>query len=53
MKASQDILAFLLKKNLELAGLEAQGQAITPPGLPAFVEKPDQFITKDCVCVAG
>ena len=53
MKPKEDILAFLLKKNLELAELEAKGKAITPPGLPACVEKPEQFITKDCVEVSG
>ncbi len=49
MKSDEDILAFLLKLNLELAAKEAKGETITPPGLPAFVEKPKEFITKDCV----
>jgi len=51
MKASEDILAFLLKLNLELADKEAKGEAITPPGLPAFVPKPADFVSKDCVGV--
>jgi SAM-dependent methyltransferase len=51
MKASEDILAFLLKLNLELADKEAKGEAITPPGLPAFVPKPSDFVSKDCVGV--
>ena len=51
MKASEDILAFLLKLNLELADKEAKGEAITPPGLPAFVSKPADFVSKDCVSV--
>jgi hypothetical protein len=49
MKPDEDILAFLLKLNLELADKEAKGEPITPPGLPAFVEKPKDFISKDCV----
>jgi len=51
MKASEDILAFLLKLNLELADKEAKGEAITPPGLPAFVPQPADFVSKDCVGV--
>jgi hypothetical protein len=51
MKASEDILAFLLKLNLELADKEAKSEAITPPGLPAFVPKPADFVSKDCVGV--
>jgi hypothetical protein len=49
MKPAEDILVFLLKLNLELADIEAKGEVITPPGLPAFVEKPKEFVTKDCV----
>jgi hypothetical protein len=51
MKPDEDILAFLLKLNLELAGKESAGKSITPPGLPAFVENPKEFISKDCVTV--
>ena len=51
MKPAEDILAFLLKLNLELADKEANGEAITPPGLPAFVNDPKTFISKDCVSV--
>ena len=53
MKPDEDILAFLLKLNLELAGKEANGEKITPPGLPAFVEKPKEFVSKDCVTVSS
>ena len=34
---------------VKLADREAQGEAITPPGLPASVEQPKDFISKDCV----
>ena len=49
MAPSDDVLAFLLKLNLELAAKEATGEPVTPPGLPASVEHPEQFITPDCV----
>lgn len=51
VKANEDILAFLLKLNLELAEKESQGQSITPPGLPAFVPEPAAFVSADCVSV--
>jgi hypothetical protein len=51
MSASEDILAFLLKLNLELADKETKGEPITPPGLPAFVPKPADFVSADCVTV--
>ena len=53
MKPDEDILAFLLKLNLELAEKEKHGQAITPPGLPAFVPEPGSFISRDCVRAPG
>ena len=49
MKPDEDILAFLLKLNLKLAAKEAKGEAITPPGLPAFVPEPESFVSRDCV----
>jgi type II restriction/modification system DNA methylase subunit YeeA len=49
MKPAEDILVFLLKLNLELADKEAKGEAITPPGLPAFVPEPESFVSRDCV----
>ena len=52
MKSSEDILAFLLKNNLELADQETKGKTITPPGLPAFVEMPTEFLTDDCVRIS-
>jgi len=51
IKPDEDILAFLLKLNLELAEKETKGQPITPPGLPAFVEQPKDFSTADCVSI--
>ena len=53
MKPEEDILAFLLKLNLELAAQEAKGEPITPPGLPAFVPAPQTFISTDCVTAEG
>ncbi len=52
MKSDEDILAFLLKLNLELADKESDGKTITPPGLPAFVENPKDFISTDCVKIS-
>ena len=37
MKENEEILAFLLKLNLELADKESKGESITPPGLPSWV----------------
>jgi len=51
MAEGEDILAFLLKLNLELAAKEAKGEPITPPGLPAWVKDAKEFITGDCVTV--
>ena len=53
MKANEDILAFLLNLNLELAAKEAKGEPITPPGLPSFVAERAGFISDDCVRVPG
>ena len=49
MKPDEDILAFLLKLNLELAAQEAKGEKITPPGLPAFYPDPKELVTADCI----
>jgi hypothetical protein len=51
MKEKEDILAFLLAQNLELADKEAQGEQITPPGLPAPAGEAAEFMSKDCVTV--
>lgn len=51
MKEGEDILAFLLKLNLDLAAKEAKGEPITPPGLPSWVKDAKEFITGDCVTV--
>lgn len=49
MKPGENILAFLLKLKLALADKESKGASITPPGLPAFVENPKDFINRDCI----
>jgi hypothetical protein len=49
MKPTEDIFAFLLKLIGELADKEKKGDPVTPPGLPATIEKPEQFVTGDCV----
>ncbi|MFA6564128.1 MAG: hypothetical protein WCV00_19655 [Verrucomicrobiia bacterium] len=51
MKDGEDILAFLLELNLDLAAKEAKGEPITPPGLPPWVKDVASFISKDCVSV--
>jgi len=51
MMETEDILAFLLKLNLELAHKESKGESITPPGLPSFVPNPADFVSEDCVAV--
>jgi hypothetical protein len=49
MKPDEDILAFLLKLNLELADKEVKGEPITPPGLPEFYPAPQELVTADCI----
>jgi hypothetical protein len=49
MKPDEDILAFLLKLNLELAEKEAKGECITPPGLPSNYPDPKELVTADCI----
>lgn len=51
MKEQEDIRAFLLTLNLELADKEAKGESITPPGLPALAQPQNNFISKDCVAI--
>ena len=51
MKETEDILAFLLNLNLELAAKETKGESITPPGLPSWVPRPADFVSKNCVAV--
>jgi len=51
MKENEEILAFLLKLNLELADKESKGEPITPPGLPSWVPRPADFVSNDCVAV--
>jgi hypothetical protein len=49
MKEAEDHLAFLLALNLELAGKEAKGKPITPPGLPVPAGEAAEFVSKDCI----
>jgi hypothetical protein len=49
LKKNDDILAFLLALNLELAAKEANGEAIIGPGLPPNINNPAEFITADCI----
>ncbi|MGB7747138.1 MAG: hypothetical protein WBN75_07615 [Verrucomicrobiia bacterium] len=49
MKPGEDILAFLLKLNLELADKEAKGEPITPPGLPSTYPDAKKLVTADCI----
>ena len=49
MNPGEDILAFLLKLNLELADKESKGEPITPPGLPKSFPNPRELVTKDCI----
>lgn len=51
LKTGEDILAFLLTLNLVLAAKESKGEAVTPPGLPAWITQPAEFISQDCVAV--
>ncbi len=53
MKPDEDILAFLLKLNLELADKEAKGEPITPPGLPSIYPDAKKLVTEDCIKPAG
>jgi hypothetical protein len=53
MKPDEDILAFLLKLNLELADKESKGEPITPPGLPQNYPDPKKLVTEDCIKPAG
>jgi hypothetical protein len=47
MKEQEETLAFLLRLNLELAGLETIGQLITQPGLSAAVLVKERLISSD------
>ena len=49
MKEKEDPLAFLLRLNLELADKEAQGEKITPPGLPSFTTGGEGLTSQDCI----
>jgi len=52
MTDNEDILAFLLKLNLELAAKESKNKPITPPGLPPCVKSRAEFVSDDCVTVS-
>jgi hypothetical protein len=47
--SSDDVLAFLLALNHEVAEKEQKGEPVTAPGLPACVKDAKAFITGDCV----
>jgi SAM-dependent methyltransferase len=49
MKDTEDVLAFLLKLNLDLASKESAGECITPPGLPGVISNPEGFVTGDFI----
>jgi hypothetical protein len=49
MNDKEDLLAFLLRLNLDLADKEAKGQPITPPGLHAMADGGDDCISSDCI----
>ena len=51
MKDAEDILAFLLALNLELADKEEKEKAITPPGLTVLAGVAAEFMSKDRVTV--
>jgi len=53
IKPDEDILAFLLRLNLNCAAKESNNESITPPGLPAFVPEPQTFMSRDCVRAPG
>lgn len=52
IKKNDDILAFLLNLNLELAEKEANKEKIIGPGLPPMIESPAEFITDDCIKIS-
>ena len=60
MPADADPLAFLLNLNLGLAAIEGEPSppgegrvgvrgTVTPPGLPAWIEDRDAYVTDDCI----
>jgi hypothetical protein len=49
MKKNDDILAFLLALNHEVAAREERGEPVVGPGLPPCVKDPAPFITDDCI----
>jgi hypothetical protein len=49
MKDSEDTPAFLLRLNLELASLGANGQAASVSGLAADVNSGDYLVSFDCI----
>lgn len=49
IKQNDDILAFLLDLNLDLAEREAKEQEIVGPGLLSSVADPHGFMTADCI----
>jgi hypothetical protein len=52
MNENEDIFAFFLKLNLDLADKESNNKPITPPGLPACVKSPAEFVSNDCLTIS-
>ena len=49
MKDNEDTLAFLLQLNLAPGEKESKGVLVMPPGLPAGLNSPEEFVSQDCV----
>lgn len=47
--AKKDLLKQLLDLNHEVTAREAQGEAVTTPGVPANYPKPAKLVTTDCI----
>lgn len=50
---SSDVLQQLLDLNHSVSSKEIDGEEVTAPGLPAFIEDPSEFISDDCVMFLG
>jgi hypothetical protein len=53
MKDTEDILAFLLQLNLDLARKQSAGEPITPPGLPPSAPNSPDLVSADCITAPG
>ena len=52
MNKSADPLAFLLALNKAVAEKEDAGEAVTGPGLPAFIDDRSAFVTDGCISMS-